>query len=515
MKILVITAKIPEKLIREIIASYMRSVNSQELVIDVISSDKPVAALMNKYDLEKILVNYVNNPTKYDLIITPGLLIGDISDVCDKYGIKCFKGSRFAGDLPRVLDAVVNGVELSTKEPADKFIDKISIDPATEAFLDKVSEAFRLRDLVIPSRSPPLLIASEIVVSGDLNKDLERINKISRYSDIVIIGTDIDSDKPEYIRDLFREVSSEVNKVLAIDSLNIKEIKSAVYEGASLIMNLSRTFEYWLDELGSLTKDLGYVVVPDYVGEGTAEERAKYCVEEYEYFRSRGLEKIILDPVAPPPLFGSIEALYAISILKKRLEKVPVLLGAANIYELIDADPIGSIALLTAIAVETGASIILATEESWKTRGSSEYLRRSVDMVHRAYLRKSPPIDVGVDLFVAKSKKRSDYVEIIYGKDIVVEDYIPPRKIDRDRFFVIQVDYDNELIEVYIFSGDKEKALYRVRGRDPRSLGRKVLELSGVDDPEHAFYLGVELARAYEALRSGRAYIQDHYENNL
>ncbi|MGC9009768.1 MAG: dihydropteroate synthase-like protein [Sulfolobales archaeon] len=516
MKILIVTAKIPEKLIREIVASYMKSKNNINLSIDVVSSEKPVAALMNKFDLESILEKFKQDLGQYDLVITPGLLVGDIAEVCSRYGVKCFKGTRFAGDLPKVLDAILKGIELSTKEPADRFIEELYTDLSREKEIvfSNYPEAFRLKDLVIPTRSPPLLIAAEIVISGDLKRDLLRLKRISYYSDIIVIGTDVDSDKPDYIRSLINELSVETRKVLAIDSLNIREIRSAVEGGVSLIMNLSRTFEKWLDDLGPLKKDLGYVVVPDYVGGGTAEERARYCVQEYEYFRSRGLEKIILDPVAPPPLFGSLEALYAISILKRELSHVPVLLGAANIYELIDADPAGSIALLTAFGVESGASIILVTEESWKTRGSVDYVKRSVDMVHRAFIKRSPPIDVGVDLFIAKSKKKGDYIEIAYNEDVLVQKYIPPKKLDRDKFFVIQVDYDNELIEVYIFSGNKEKALYRVRGRDPRSLGRKVLELSGVDDPEHAFYLGIELARAYEALRTGRAYIQDYVEDN-
>ncbi|MGC9149210.1 MAG: dihydropteroate synthase-like protein [Sulfolobales archaeon] len=514
MKILIITAKIPEKLIREIVASYMKSKSNAGISINVVSSEKPVAALMSKYDLESILERLKQDLGRYDLVITPGLLLGDIADVCSKYGVKCFKGSRFAGDLPRVLDAVSKGIELSTREPADKFIEELDTDFSREIVFSNYPEAFRLRDLAIPPRSPPLLIASEIVVSGDLGKDLLRLKRFSRYSDIVVIGTNVDSDKPDYIKSLVRELNKEFQKVLAIDSLNIREIKSAVEEGVSLIMNLSRTFEKWLDDLGSLKKELGYVIVPDYVGEGTAEERARYCIQEYEYFRSRGLDKIILDPVAPPPLFGSLEAIYAISILKRETSQVPVLLGAANIYELIDADPAGSIALLTAFGIESGASIILVTEESWKTRRSVEYVKRSVDMVHRAFIKKSPPIEVGIDLFVAKSKKGSDYIEIAYGEDLLVQKYIPPKRINRDKFFVIQVDYDNELIEVYIFAEDKEKALYRVRGRDPRSLGRKAIELAGIDDPEHAFYLGIELARAFEALRTGRAYIQDYIEDN-
>ena len=31
--------------------------------------------------------------------------------MCREYGVKCFKGSRYAGDLPRVIDIVLKGDE--------------------------------------------------------------------------------------------------------------------------------------------------------------------------------------------------------------------------------------------------------------------------------------------------------------------------------------------------------------------------------------------------------------------
>ena len=45
---------------------------------------------------------------------------------------------------------------------------------------------------------------------------------------------------------------------------------------------------------------------------------------------------------------------------------------------MIDADSIGANALIASLALEAGASIILTTEDSWKTRGSVEKLREPV-----------------------------------------------------------------------------------------------------------------------------------------
>ncbi|MEM1632685.1 MAG: dihydropteroate synthase-like protein [Sulfolobales archaeon] len=511
MRILVVTSRLAEQLIKEIVDSIKLRNSDKDLKIDVIASKIPIAALMTSRDLRDLLGALGERIHEYDLIITPGLLIGDIGPVCREYGVKCFKGSRYAGDLPRVIDIVLKGDELSTIRPADEFIDGMAgMENTREILLERAVEAFKLRDLRIPAKPPPILIASEVVVEGDMERDLKNIDRVvNNKCDILIIGTDVTSNKPEYIRDLFRVLYKRLSIPIAIDSLNIEEIEEAVREGASIVMNISRSFEHWIERILSISRDIGFVIVPEDVGSGRASERAEACVREYEYFSRKGLDKIILDPIIPFPLFGSIEAIYSISLVKRSLEKVPLLLGAGNIYELIDSDPVGSISLLAVFGVEVGASIMLVTEESWKSRDATRYARDSSEITARAFIRRSPPIDVGLDLYIAKSKKPPDRIMIPHDRDILVEEKIPPTKLDRKRFFVIQPDYDNKLIEVYIFLGDPEKALYRLRGRDPRSLGRKALRLAKIEDPEHAFYLGLELARAYEALRTGRAYTQD------
>jgi dihydropteroate synthase-like protein len=153
--------------------------------------------------------------------------------------------------------------------------------------------------------------------------------------------------------------------------------------------------------------------------------------------------------------------------------------------------------------------VILVTEDSWKTRGSVSEVVRASQMCSISHVRKSPPKDLGIDLLVAKSKEKPVRIPIGFEEDVVVDRYIPPFRLDKERFFLVQLDYENKYIEVYIFNGRNDRAIYRVRGRDPRSVGRIALRLSGIQDPEHALYLGVELARAYEALKLGKRYVQD------
>jgi dihydropteroate synthase-like protein len=512
MRILIVTSRMAEPLINEVVKEIKESFHNKDLMIDVVASKVPVAALMTTKDLDDLMDGLRDRLKLYDAVLVPGLLIGDIEIVCKKYDLRrCYKGSKYAGDLHKVIEALLNGVELSTREPADNILLRDEEDVSRRFFEERSLEAFYIKNLKIPKRSPPLLLAHEIVIKGDLDKDLKMFNKLydKRYIDIIVVGTEVGSDRPEYIRKIFRDIIKMTDKPLAIDSLNIKEIEAAVSEEASLVMNLSRSFENWIDRLNMINSDLAYIVVPENVGGGTAIERAEACVKEYDYFYGKGLRKIILDPVIPPPLFGSIEALYSISLIKRRLENVPTLLGASNIYELIDADPVGIITFLTAMAVETGASLMLLTEESWKSKGSFDYASRSVELVHRAVKKRSPPIDVGVDVFIAKSKRGSAYINIPYENIQEIFQKIPPKRIDREKFFVVQPNYDEDLIEVYIFIKDDMKAKYLLKGRDPRSLGRKALQLAEIDDPEHAFYLGFEIARAYEALKTYKYYEQD------
>jgi dihydropteroate synthase-like protein len=509
LRILVLTGKIAFPIVRSIAEDISKRIG---VSIDVDVLSVPVAALMTVKDVLEHLSRKPEEARVYDMIITPGLLVGDLDIVNRTLGVRCYKGSRYIGDLPAVVEEVVRrGANLSTTKPADVLlgISKRAdygrlIQNLEEGFL----RAFKVGSIEIPLQPPPFRIFAEVNIEEPIElvvKEARRL--VNDGANIIILGTHADSNNPDLVKRAFRYVGKVINAPLGIDSINPREVEAAVNEGAVLVMNISRSFFHFVEELG---RDLVYVLVPEHVEDQTAISRVRALERDLEDLRSLGVEKIILDPVIPPPHFGAIEGIYAVSLTRRTIAGYPVLMSSANIVEMIDADSIGANALIASLALEAGASIILTTEDSWKTRGSVREVKRACLMCSVAYVRKSPPKDLGIDLLIAKSKEKPMRIPIAFEEDIMVDRYIPPSRLDRERFFVIQPDYDSGYIEVYIFSGnDKEKALYRVRGRDPRSIGRVALRLLGVQDPEHSLYLGIELSRAHEALRTGKRYEQD------
>jgi dihydropteroate synthase len=103
------------------------------------------------------------------------------------------------------------------------------------------------------------------------------------------------------------------------------------------------------------------------------------------------------------------------------------MMGLSNVYELIDADTHSVIALLTSIAMELGVSVLLVTEESRKSINAVYEVVKTRDMVYRAYIRKSHPIDTGIDLLVIKEKRyRGIKPPTTCLKEYVVSDKVIP-----------------------------------------------------------------------------------------
>ncbi len=510
MRILLITGKLAEPLVR---LAARKSSEELGVEVEVAVLNVPVAALMSSYDVRRYVSDNLNYVRSFDLILVPGLVIGDLDPINREFGIRCFKGSKYSGDIPRILRKVVKeNVELSTVKPADKIINIKDVDSEMLDNLWRNYEySFTIDGLKIPSNSPPILIFSELNLEGDIDNMVKRARYMANNgANLIVLGTHVGSNNPELVEKAVRSLKRSVDIPIGIDSLSLSEVLSAVENGASLVMNLSRSFIHWVDKIVDINPEISAVVVPESAGDGSAEARASNTLDEMKIVGEHGIDKIILDPVISPPLFGSLASIYALAILKHKAPKIPTLLSAANIVEMIDADSIGINAYLTSIALEVGSSIILATEDSWKTWGSVREISISRDMVLKAYIRKSPPQDLDTDLLIAKSKNPIEKVEIEFKNDVLVDRYVPPSRMDSNRFFVIQIDPYEGFLEVYVFRGDRNKATYRVRGRDPKSVGRVALKLSGVSDPEHALYLGYELSKAHEALKSGKSYIQDN-----
>jgi thymidylate synthase len=88
-------------------------------------------------------------------------------------------------------------------------------------------------------------------------------------------------------------------------------------------------------------------------------------------------------------------------------------------------------------------------------------------------------------------------------------------KLDK-HFFVIYVDDKTQeiVVEVYKYTGsDKKpgsgKLKFIFRGKNGIDIFREILKHDIITMMDHATYLGYELGRAEECLKSGKKYVQD------
>jgi dihydropteroate synthase-like protein len=174
--------------------------------------------------------------------------------------------------------------------------------------------------------------------------------------------------------------------------------------------------------------------------------------------------------------------------LRQEFPEVPIMMGTGNVSELTDADTSGMHAVLLGLAAELGVVAVLTTEVSPHARRAVKEIDAARRMMHAAQRERSLPRDF------------SDALLTVHGRrpfpDTPQEIAALARAV-KDPSYRVQVSHDG--IHVYNRDGHHVAA-------DPFDLYPR-LALEG--DAGHAFYLGVELARAQIAWQLGKRYVQD------
>ncbi len=508
-KILLITGKLAAPLVKEY--SDKSRVETETLVIPT-----PVATFIDpKTAIKEIRKLDLN---EYRMILVPGLVLFDPSEIERETGVPVYRGPKHAADLPVVLDNLER-IELSKKVPACKLL-KSEIEKATSKILQEI-EREALRDMREPSsfligegksaigiggKFPPRVMA-EIPDAPSLPEE-EVIKMARRYlkegAEILDVGMVGGREEPEKAGRLVSLLKEKFGVPVSIDTMNLKEIKSAVDSGADLILSLS-----WegVEKFEGL--DVPVVLVPR--RKRSPRERCKDLLELVKKARKLGFKRVIADPIIEPLNMGFVASLTTFSAVREREPDLPLLMGVGNVVELCDADSIGMTALLAGAACELKVSILLTVEASDKTRGNVFELRRARDIITLAKWRKSVPKDLGIDMLILKEKRRifERYDKKIEGSTKVVRARPPPErkrfKMESGRFFRIYVS-EGEIV-VILYEGRKPEIVFK--GEKSETLCHEILGRGLVKDPVHAAYLGRELQKAEIALKTGRGYIQE------
>jgi len=496
LRILLVTGRLGEATLRRAIE---RS-NSKHHV-DVLVLPIEVAALLTPELLKHYLSQIPGLSLRYDIVIAPGLVRGSLKGVSEDLGVPIVKGTIHADDVDTLLRLNEGDlVMLSPERPADEVLAEREL----RICLSSVEERSQsipwvpLGDKRVYVDPPPILLVAEVVgVSASSYEKL--VEKAQSYIEVgaeaIAIAPSRDVDPSELARII--KGFSVVGVPLGLDTPRPKLVRRAMKAGIDFVLNVTSDLIRYLD---GMPKEVTLVL--------TAGIDHSNGVEELiERVFNMGFENVIVDPVIDPPLRGTgfIVSLERYRSVRSRWRTLPLAANVNNIVEYVDADSTGVIGFLLPLLLELGVGMVVAMELGAKSYGIVEEVSTGILMATCASIRGGAPTGFAPNLLVLKERR---WIDIVLGRvDRVVEAQGFRRPApDPAGLFKVRIRRDESLIEV-LHIGRRGRVL--IRGRDAASIYQKAIELGLVSTLDHAAYLGQELAKAEEALRTGKNYVQD------
>lgn len=322
-----------------------------------------------------------------------------------------------------------------------------------------------------------VLIFAEIVDAPQVDVDAV-LATARRYrrdgADVIDIGCLPDTDFP-HMEDCIRALKAEGFQV-SIDSLNTDDLLRGARAGADYLLSLKKSTLWVADEVDAIP-----VLIPDTPGDLDSLREAA------DIMMARGLP-FYADPIIEPIHFGFTASIVRYHELRRTHPDIPIMMGVGNLTELTDADTSGINALLFGIISELRVGAVLATEVSPHARRAVKEADIARRVMFAAREDNALPRDYSGELMTTHQRRPfPDTPQEIADIAATV----------RDPNFRIQLSEQG----VHIYNRDGMQV-----GTDPFAL---YPGLNVADDGAHAFYLGVELARAQIAWQLGRRYAQD------
>jgi len=476
--------------------------------VRVVEAPVEIAALIPRNVLERIIAELRG----FDLVIVPGGLGYDATSIGERHGVPVVRGPRDASSLEVLAELGEDGLaklreagELSPSLLLDRWLEELRKHHLASPGLD-------ICGLRVPLRPPPVIVAAEVYAAAGEPQDLAdaAVEAARHGADMVVLGPPMEWGVEEVV-EAARLARRETGLPVALDTGNVEAAAEALRAGyACLYMSLG----LWnrREVIERLPGGAAVVVLPlrgDFSLPSSPLERVEALKELAEAAAGAGLRPIA-DPVVDPPGQGSLGlSIASYYLASHELREVPLMAGIANFYELMDADSHGQIAVLTQILAESGASMILATEASHKTRMAVAEAKIAATMVSLSLLKRRQPKDLGIDLLYAKEKRPTEPGGGVPRKPRhVLDAHILSAwhgfRLDRAGSHRIRLEGDT-IADYYI----GRRGTILLRGRDGRSLYRAAAYLGLAEEPSHYAYLGYELCKAEHAARMARSYQQD------
>jgi len=322
-----------------------------------------------------------------------------------------------------------------------------------------------------------VLIFAEIVDATEL--DVERIlARAQRYrddgADVIDLGCLPNTPFP-HLEEAVQALKIAGYRV-SVDSLDPTELRRGGGAGADYLLSL-REDTLWVAEEVSSTP----VLIPAQPGDLSSLGRAIARMQARE-------REFLADPILDPIHFGFTQSILRYAEVRQHFPNAEIMMGIGNLTELTEADTTGINAVLMGMVSELRISAVLATEVSPHARTAV----READLARRIMFsaREESSLPKGYDPGLTTTHERKPFI------DSADEIAALARSI-KDPSYRIQVSESG----VHLYNRD---GLFTAI--DPFDL---YPHISVGGDEGHAFYLGVELARAQIAWQLGKRYSQD------
>jgi dihydropteroate synthase-like protein len=263
---------------------------------------------------------------------------------------------------------------------------------------------------------------------------------------------------------------------VSVDSVDPDELLRGGRAGADYLLSLNEETLWVADEVASTP-----VLIPSSPGDCESLHRAMRALSD----RGRAF---YADPILDPIHFGFSDAIVRYVELRRAYPQVPIMMGIGNLTELTEADTSGITAILMGLVSELRVSAILTTEVSPHARRAVREADVARRMMYAAREDSSLPRGYTSDLLTVHGQKPFPDTP---------EEIAEMARAIKDPSFRVQVSTDG--IHVYNRNGHH-------RATDPFDIW-PALKLQ--QDGGHAFYMGVETARAQIAWQLGKRYAQD------
>jgi len=293
-------------------------------------------------------------------------------------------------------------------------------------------------------------------------------------ADVIDLGS-LPSTPFPHLADAVQALKSE-GFLVSVDSLDPDDLLLAGRAGADFLLSLNEDTLWIADEVASTP-----VLIATPHGDLNSLDRviAKMAAKGCSF---------IVDPILDPIHFGFTDSIVRYHEVRRRHPDVEIMMGVGNLTELTHADTAGMNAMLLGICSELHVRQILATQVSkhaCKAIKEADLTRR-IMLAARETNRLPKQIDDGLMALHERAPFPLPLAEIQELQAAI-----------RDPSFRITISAEG----IHIFNRD---GLWT--DSDPFAL---FPHLGVENDGGHAFYLGVELARAQIAQELGKRYAQD------